>query len=555
LGAPLPMHAEHAVSVSLPKWQDVVDYEEGRARVVDAMQCGYPRFFFHHAVRQLFQMCAAKFGTRNESCILVSSREAQHECRAFLNAQDPGKSAVRLAEVGLSSHVLNTDPELVRLQEDISLFIVLFDTSLLPHAKAFWQHTGEIISSRFAVQCLRILKENELAEETIFLEERFGRNLEISKGHEARDTLKARIAGLSSHPPTFLTSLAAGPQLPPVVSRPADAAGNGVATLTVASTDVFLYPSGMSAIYTAFKVAQALAPGCASAQFGFAYTDTIKIQQRMGVTNGSAACHLFARGDATEMEQLEVLLQRERIAAIFTEFPSNPLLGCADLHRLSALARRHHALLIIDDTVGNLGNVHVLPYADIVVTSLTKVFSGDSNVMGGSLVINPLSPAHASIHALCSTRAVNALWNEDAIFLERNSRTFLERNQVINRNAEALADWLHRQPSIQCVYYPKYTQPTVYQRYQGGHGLGYGGLMSIAFHDARSAHDFFDRLQIAKGPSLGTNFTLACPYTLLAHYHELEFVESVGVPRDLIRMSIGMEPIEDLIAIFEAALR
>jgi cystathionine gamma-synthase len=71
------------------------------------------------------------------------------------------------------------------------------------------------------------------------------------------------------------------------------------------------------------------------------------------------------------------------ILALFTEFPSNPLLRSANLPRLRALADKYDFLIVIDETIGNFVNVEVLPYADMVVSSLTKIFSGASNVMGG----------------------------------------------------------------------------------------------------------------------------------------------------------------------------
>ena len=66
-----------------------------------------------------------------------------------------------------------------------------------------------------------------------------------------------------------------------------------------------------------------------------------------------------------------------------TEIPSNPLLRTADLPRLRQLADKYDFLLMVDETIGNFVNVEVLPYADIVVSSLSKIFSGDANVMGG----------------------------------------------------------------------------------------------------------------------------------------------------------------------------
>ena len=65
----------------------------------------------------------------------------------------------------------------------------------------------------------------------------------------------------------------------------------------------------------------------------------------------------------------------------------------------------------------------------------------------------------------------------------------------------------------------------------------------------------YDALRISKGPSLGTEFSLACPYTLLAHYDEMDWVENCGVPRDLIRLSVGIEPIDQLTKALQEALK
>lgn len=90
------------------------------------------------------------------------------------------------------------------------------------------------------------------------------------------------------------------------------------------------------------------------------------------------------------IDELETILKRESTnftsppaLALFTEFPSNPLMRSADLPRLRALADKYDFLVVVDETLGNFVNVEVLPYADIVVSSLSKVFSGDANVMGG----------------------------------------------------------------------------------------------------------------------------------------------------------------------------
>jgi cystathionine gamma-synthase len=99
----------------------------------------------------------------------------------------------------------------------------------------------------------------------------------------------------------------------------------------------------------------------------------------------------LGHGLDADIDKLEEILEQEHsyspstppVLALFTEFPSNPLLRSANLPRLRALADKYGFLIIVDETIGNFVNVEVVPYADIVVSSLSKVFSGDANVMGG----------------------------------------------------------------------------------------------------------------------------------------------------------------------------
>jgi cystathionine gamma-synthase len=92
----------------------------------------------------------------------------------------------------------------------------------------------------------------------------------------------------------------------------------------------------------------------------------------------------YGDGSSRDLDDLEERLQKgERYLALFCEFPGNPLLKTPDLGRIRALGNKYDFLVIVDETVGNFLNVHVLPAADVVVSSLTKIFSGDSNVMGG----------------------------------------------------------------------------------------------------------------------------------------------------------------------------
>ena len=81
-----------------------------------------------------------------------------------------------------------------------------------------------------------------------------------------------------------------------------------------------------------------------------------------------------------------------------------------------------------------------------------------------------------------------------------------------------------------------------------------GSLFSLVLRDPEKTPAFFDALRVCKGPSLGNNFTMACPYTLLAHYDELDGVDGAGVSRWLVRVSVGLEGLNDLRERFDEAL-
>jgi cystathionine gamma-synthase len=165
--------------------------------------------------------------------------------------------------------------------------------------------------------------------------------------------------------------------------------------------------------------------------------DTLKIQEKFG-----RGCVFFGHGNDAELLELETLVANENIAAVFCEFPSNPLLRSPPLQQLWELSQKFDFFLIVDETIGNFVNTHVLSYCDMIVSSLTKVFSGDSNVMGGSLVMNPNSKRYKILEHWIQERYQDCLWDQDAIFLERNSRKFQARIQKINHNAELLCDQL-----------------------------------------------------------------------------------------------------------------
>ena len=212
-----------------------------------------------------------------------------------------------------------------------------------------------------------------------------------------------------------------------------------------------------------------------------------------------------------------------------------------------------------------------------------------------SLVISPSSPHYAALKAVQAFVYEDTYFDEDAIYMERNSRDFQDRIARENYNAEMLCEVLRtrraegpypvgilpvstlltssstattngngskkRKCVIKEIYYPKYMTPENYIDCMRPPSIvptvaspGYGGLFSLTFTSLLASAKFFDALKCYKGPSLGTNFTLACPYTILAHYYETDWAREWGVESGLVRVSTGLEDPALLLEWFEEAL-
>jgi cystathionine gamma-synthase len=250
------------------------------------------------------------------------------------------------------------------------------------------------------------------------------------------------------------------------------------------------------------------------------------------------------------LSRLTTLLEQEEIAGLFCEFPSNPLLRTPDLPALHELAAQHGVPVIVDDTIGTFFNVDVLPHVDFVATSLTKAISGEGDVMAGALAVNPQG---LFADQLPST-SPGGIYARDLAVLERNSRDFPERMKVANAHALELARFLASHPAIERVWYPGLDPAPVYEQLRKPQG-GYGAVISfLPHHAAKNTPRIFENLRLSHGISLGTKYSLVCPYVQLAHYHELAWATECGIDPYLLRAAVGTEPWADLHERFASAL-
>lgn len=469
LGKPLP-ESTHAISVSLPRWQDVVGYEEKRPEVVAKMALGYPRFVIHPLVRELANQLGG-----GQPCLPFPSAKVAETAAAYVHKASGATASVVPGE---------------------SMFGVVTAEGGAQALKDFWQHTGLIVCSRQA--------EASLA----------GRP-DIADAAAVRESLRQQLA----------------------------------AVYHCAPDDVFLAPTGMASQFAALRACQARRPGLRTLQMGFPYVDTLKLQQKLG-----AGAHLLHDLEHIEAS-LRDILGRESLAAAFGEIPGNPLLGSADVRRISPILKQHGIPLVADDVVASPVNVDLGRYADLTATSLTKYVAGTCDVMGGALICNPRSSLYGELKAIIRSQHEELLWGEDAAVLDDRARTFPHRMRRHNENGLFIAEKLRAHPLVEKVWYPKWEFTEAYEAVRKPQG-GWGALVTFLPRNAAvSAPRVFDALRICKGPSLGTVFTLACPFVLLAHYTELEWAEACGVPRNLIRLSVGLEDPEELWGRIDMALK
>jgi len=245
--------------------------------------------------------------------------------------------------------------------------------------------------------------------------------------------------------------------------------------------------------------------------------------------------------------------------AVLLETPSNPLMRLIDLQETVARAHACGAPVIVDNTVATPFNQRPFDFGvDWIVHSTSKYLNGHSDMIGGCLVRKErLSPMQRTIHKNLGG-TVNAL---DAWLVLRGLRTFALRMEAHNRNGRAVAEWLSRRSVVTRVHYPGLVAPGLVAnsqadifRGQMSHG---GSLLSFELAGgAEAACRFLDRIKlIVHGVSLGGMESLATRPAMSSHRGmSPEARHRAGVSDSLIRLSVGVEAIEDILADLDQAL-
>jgi len=312
--------------------------------------------------------------------------------------------------------------------------------------------------------------------------------------------------------------------------------------------DGLTFASGMAAI-TAVALTFCEA-GCEVAVgypvYGDTYAVFADLLPRFGVNTSFV--------DTSDLAEVRRALARAP-RMLFCETPANPSLAVTNLKAVSRQCKKRDCLLVVDNTFATPVNQNPAALgADLVVHSLTKFIGGHSDLVGGAVV-----GAKGLITRIRLTQFITgAVLDPFAAWLTLRSLKTLElRVRRQNENALALAELLAKHAKVARVHYPGLTS-SPYHRVAKKQMSGFGGIVSFELKGGlRKAKRFVNRLKGARiAVSLGSTETLVQIPALITHRIVPKGVqESLGIPRDLVRVAVGIEPAGELLANFRSALK
>jgi cystathionine gamma-synthase len=477
--------------------RDVRGYEEKDPETMRQLTSGYPRFVVHPFTRQLVtHLVATTPSLAGRTLWLTTSPRMAHALASHLQLAAGTIPVETFSRDALSGVAHGASAE------------------LYARAKTFLQNIGGFISSR-----------------------------------EAEEHLVRLGLAAAEYPETRFTGDAQG-EIRRVLRR---------ALPSAADADLLLAPSGMNAIYAAFRASaeiQAKRGRTVWLQLGWLYLDTIAILRKF---TAAPTDYVYVR-DPLDREGIDRIFRKHgnRIAGVFAELPTNPLIQTPDFPALSALCRQHGAHLLVDPSVASIFNLDVLPHADAVVSSLTKYTASEGDLTGGLIAINPAAPDAAELRRRAAAE-IEPVYPGD---LARLAHQIGETEDVLRRihaNTAKVAAYLAAHPKVRDVYWA--LQPSCRENYQriARAPEATGGMISFTLRG--EMEPFYNALRLPKGPSFGMKTTLICPFMYLAHYDLVTTPAGVAelaasrLDPDLLRLCCGVEPVEDIIAALEEAFR
>jgi cystathionine gamma-lyase len=262
-----------------------------------------------------------------------------------------------------------------------------------------------------------------------------------------------------------------------------------------------------------------------------------------------------SRVDMTDLEGASKVFT-SKTKLVWLETPSNPMLKVIDIAAVAKLARRVGALLVVDNTFATpFLQTPLALGADIVCHSATKYLGGHSDVVGGALICNDDSLAQKLRFVQNAVGAVPGPM--DCFLILRSTKTLHVRMERHCQNAAAIAEWLTKQSKVEKVIYPglkTHPQHELAKRQMRG---GFGGMISVVLKDGLdAARRFLERVELfSLAESLGGVESLIEHPAIMTHASiPSEARAKLGIVDGFVRLSVGIEDVEDLKGDIERAL-
>ena len=264
--------------------------------------------------------------------------------------------------------------------------------------------------------------------------------------------------------------------------------------------------------------------------------------------------------DTTNLNEIEKKINNNT-KIVFIETPTNPMMEISNIKSIANLCKSHDCLLVVDNTFMSPYNQRPLTLgADIVMHSSTKYLNGHSDVIGGILICNNNKLIEDLRFIQMSVGAVPSPF--DCWLIQRSLKTLSVRMKAHNKNAFEIAQLLKNNPKISSIYYPGLSSHLNYsiakEQQLDPHGNSvFGGMISIDLGSLSAARKFVKGLNIfTLAESLGGVESLVChPATMTHASIPNEIRQQLGVTDGLVRLSIGIEDLDDLKEDIESAIK
>ena len=261
--------------------------------------------------------------------------------------------------------------------------------------------------------------------------------------------------------------------------------------------------------------------------------------------------------DMNDLEKFQSLIN-ENTKLVWVETPTNPLMKLADIEAIAKITKEKNILFAVDNT-------YATPYlqkpldlgADIVMHSATKYLGGHSDVIAGALIIKDEKLAEQLHFQQFATGATHG--PQDSFLVLRGIKTLSLRVQRHCENGEKVTEFLNNHPKVKTVFYPGLESHPFHEIAKKQMKNGFGGMVSFTFESGKKedAIKFLENLKVfTLAESLGGVESLANHPALMTHASIPEDKrKEIGISDDLVRLSVGIEDAEDLIADLEQALK